>query len=88
MTRLADLRTAMPAGIMEAAQDTVLAAHDHDRRTPDRKSHMGTGLRQLCLEAGQKPVPAIYRHQIGLEHVRIGVEPLRQSTPRLALVQQ
>ena len=43
---------------------------------------MGAGLRQLCLEAGQEPVPAIYCHQIELEYVRIDVESLRQGMLR------
>ena len=81
---LADLRTAMAAGIVEAAQGTVLPAHDDHRRLPDGKGQVGAGFGNLYLESRQDPVPAVDRRQVEREHVGIDIKLLRQCVLRLA----
>lgn len=85
---LADLRTPMPAGVIKAAQLAVLATDDDDWRTANCEGEMRAGLRQLWLEAHEKPIAAVDRQQIEFEYVGIDVKALRQRMTRLALVEQ
>ena len=88
VTMLANLRTAMAAGIVESAQGTVLPAHDDHRRLPDREREVRAGFGNLYLEPRQDPVLAVDRRQVEREHVGIDIEVLRQCVLRLACSNQ
>lgn len=84
----ADLRSAMPAYIVKAA-DEAIAPTDQQHRVPaDRDGHIGSAFRQLRFEADHEPRSTEDAGHVEIEQIRIRVERLRQRVARLRAAKQ
>ena len=84
----ADLRAAMPAGIVKSPNRLIVPSNQDDRIAADGEREITSRRRQLRLERHEQPGIREHFGHVEREHIRIGVERLRQGVIRLAAAGQ
>ncbi len=72
---------AVAAGVVESADDLILAAHDHDRIIADLNGEVVAGARDLAVVAHEQPVAIPDRLHVELEVILIDVKGCSRLKP-------
>lgn len=85
---VAHAAAAMPAGVVESVDPSLLVADQHHRIIADLNGDVATWFRQLAIMADEQPVTIPDQLHVELEIVGIGVKGLLKRVARLAALQE